>query len=128
MTLYNIGTFETKTDSEMRELISIINQVGLGTMTCDEKNICKTDCGYSLEVSECEGDLDPALREIIKACKSAGLEMSFYITHFEDKEGGYIYQNGVYEILGREDLCLRTVSDRALLAEIRRRGLTQENL
>lgn len=61
MTLYNIGTFETKTDSEMRELISIINQVGLGTMTCDEKNICKTDCRYSLEVSECEGDLDPAL-------------------------------------------------------------------
>lgn len=57
-----------------------------------------------------------------------GLEMSFYITHFEDEEGGYIYQNGVYEILGREDLCLRTVSDRALLAEIRRRGLTQENL
>lgn len=43
MTLYNIGTFETKTDSEMRELISIINQVGLGTMTCDEKNICKTE-------------------------------------------------------------------------------------
>ena len=37
MTLYNIGTFETKTDSEMRELISIINQVGLGTMTCDKK-------------------------------------------------------------------------------------------
>lgn len=126
MTIYNTGTFETETEAEMRELITIINRIGLGTMVCDEQNTYSPDERCFLEVSECQGDLDPALREIVKACKSAGLEMTFYITYFGDSEGGYIYRNGIYETLGREDLCLQEISDTALLAEIRRRGLMQK--
>lgn len=126
MTLYNTGTFETETEVEMRELITIINKIGLGTVIFDERNTYSPDGRCFLEVSECMGDLDPALREIVKACKSAGLKMDFYITYFGDAEGGYMYRNGVYETLGREDLCLQEISDTALLAEIRRRGLMQK--
>ena len=126
MTYYNNGSFETNTSEEMRELIKIINEIGLGTVTCDEDDIYHLDNKFCLELSDCIGDIEVSLSDIVTACKKGKLDINFYITYCGDAEGAYSYQNGEFETLDENDLLLRNISDEQLISEIYRRGLTQK--
>ena len=39
MMYYNNGTFETENEETMKELLRIIDEVGLGTATCSESDL-----------------------------------------------------------------------------------------
>lgn len=125
MTYYNNGTFETENEETMKELLRIIDEVGLGTATCSEADLYRLDDKFCLELTDCIGDIEISLKEIVDACEKADLKISFYITYCGDAEGAYSYRNGVYETLDEEELHLHNLSNEALIAEIARRGLFQ---
>ena len=125
MTYYNNGTFETEDEETMKELLRIIDEVGLGTATCGEADQYRLDDKFYLELTDCIGDIEVSLKEIVDVCEKADLKISFLITYCGDAEGAYSYLNGVYETLGEEELHLRNVSNESLIAEIARRGLFQ---
>ena len=125
MTYYNNGTFETEDEETMKELLRIIDEVGLGTATCGEADQYRLDDKFYLELTDCIGDIEVSLKEIVDVCEKADLKISFLITYCGDAEGAYSYLNGVYETLGEEELHLRNVSNESLFAEIARRGLFQ---
>ena len=114
---YNNGTFETENEETMKELLRIIDEVGLGTATCSEADLYRLDDKFCLELTDCIGDIEISLKEIVDACEKADLKISFYITYCGDA--------GVYETLDEEELHLHNVSNEALIAEIARRGLFQ---
>ena len=110
MTYYNNGTFETEDEETMKELLRIIDEVGLGTATCGEADQYRLDDKFYLELTDCIGDIEVSLKEIVDVCEKADLKISFLITYCGDAEGAYSYLNGVYETLGEEELHLRNVS------------------
>ena len=122
MTYYNNGTFETEDEETMKELLRIIDEVGLGTATCGEADQYRLDDKFYLDLTDCIGDIEVSLKEIVDVCEKADLKISFLITYCGDAEGAYSYLNGVYETLGEEELHLRNVSNESLIAEIARRG------
>lgn len=78
---YNNGTFETENEETMKELLRIIDEVGLGTATCSESDLYRLDDKFCLELTDCIGDIEISLKEIVDACEKADLKISFYITY-----------------------------------------------
>lgn len=66
---YNNGTFETENEETMKELLRIIDEVGLGTATCSESDLYRLDDKFCLELTDCIGDIEISLKEIVDACE-----------------------------------------------------------
>lgn len=81
MTYYNNGTFETENEETMKELLRIIDEVGLGTATCSESDLYRLGDKFCLELTDRIGDIEVSLMEIVDVCEKADLKISFLITY-----------------------------------------------
>lgn len=93
---YNSGSFEAESEEDLKKLIRVINEIGLGTARYSENDIDNCDGKCRLKVSGCIGNLEESLANITEVCKKASLKISFYISYCGEAEGAYSYQNGIY--------------------------------
>ena len=94
---YNCGSFEAESEEDLKKLIRVINEIGLGTARYSENDIDNCDGKCRLKVSGYIGNLEESLANITEVCKKAGLKISFYISYCGEAEGAYSYQNGIYK-------------------------------
>lgn len=126
MTYWNNGSFACE-KKDLEALISIINQTNIPDRSGYDVDDAYESNGLScLEVSECAGDIESDLDNIVTECEKQGIKMEFDISYTGDAEGGYIYKNGKYETLNEDQVHLRNISDEDLISEIQRRGLSQK--
>ena len=84
---YNSGSFEAESEEDLKKLILVINEIGLGTARYSENDIDNCDGKCRLKVSGCIGNLEESLANITEVCKKAGLKISFYISYCGEAEG-----------------------------------------
>lgn len=79
-----------------------------------------------LEILDVWGDIEEDLKNFCNTCKEQNIPICVNIDYSGDADGQYICENGTFEVLSAEETCLRETSDEHLIAEIERRGLSQQ--